>query len=242
MAGTDSQNGAVTATAEEAAAEAADAYTAEARIDSITLENGIVLALRMVAPLLISDAARRVPKPPVPTVYSEEKNREEENPEHPDYLVALVEWRGQRDEAGLSVALIMGSSVSSVPEGLYGPDDDEWIDEIEASYAAIEMEPPKIDRDRPSGRYLSWLRLYALPTEEDIVRISKILTSSVAVSEEDVRDAVDAFRSRVEQRADLESQILEIAENRNRDRSEAAGDGEPVRGAGGGAPQPDPVA
>ena len=236
MAGTDSQNGAVAARAETAAAEAAEAYTAQDRIDSITLTNGIVLTLKLVAPLLISDAARRIPKPPVPTVYSEEKNRDEENPTHPDYLEALVMWRGERDEAGLSVALIMGSSVSSIPDGLHGPDSDEWIDEIEASYAAIDMEPPKIDRERPSSRYLSWLRLYALPTEEDIVRISRILTSSVAVSEEDVREAVDAFRSRVEQRADIENQILEIAENRNRDRAEAAGDGEPVRGAGSGTP------
>lgn len=237
MVGIDSQNGAV-----EAAAEAADAYTAGERIDSLTLSNGIVLALKLVAPLLISDAARRLPKPPVPMVYSEEKGREEENPTHPDYLADLVMWRGARDEAGLSVALIMGSSVASVPAGIHPPDSDEWIDEIEASYAAIDMEPPKIDRDRPSSRYLSWLRLYALPTEEDIVRISKILTSSVAVSEEDVREAVDAFRSRVGQRADLENQILEIAENRNRDRTEAAGDGEPVRGAGSRAAQPDPVA
>lgn len=235
--GTDSDNGVIAA-----AAAAAEAYTAESRIDRITLTNGIVLSLNMVAPLLISDAARRIPKPPVPMIYSEEKDREEENPTHPDYLAALIQWQGQRDEAGLSVALIMGSAVSHVPDGLYGPDDDGWIDAIDASYQAIDMEPPAIDRDRPKSRYLSWLRLYALPTEEDIVRISKILTSSVAVSEEDVREAVDSFRRRVGQRADLEDKIFQIAEDRDRDTAEATGDGEPVRGTGGRAAQPDPVA
>ena len=227
MVGTDSQNGA----SATAASEAAEAYRGDVRIDRIELANGIVLALKTVPPLLIGDAARRVPQPPIPVVHSEAKDRDEENPADPQYLQDLVKWRAERDEAGLNVALIMGTEPVTIPDGMYPPSSDEWITEIEATYAAIDMDPPEIDRDREAARYLAWCRLYAFSTEYDLVRITAILTSAIAVSEEDVRGIVDSFRDEVRRAADIEGAVLKIAANRDRDRAEAAGDGEPVRGA-----------
>lgn len=226
MAGTD-QNGASAA----AASDAVEAYRGDVRIDRIELANGIVLALKTVPPLLISEAARRVPQPPIPVVHSEAKDRDEENPADPQYLQDVIKWRAERDEAGLNVALIMGTEPVSIPDGMHPPSSDEWITEIEATYAAIDMEPPEIVRDRDAARYLSWCRLYALSTEYDIVRITAILTAAIAVSEEDVREIVDSFRDEVRRTADIEGKLLKIAANRDRDRTEAAGDGEPVRGA-----------
>lgn len=223
----DSQNG-----ASAAAADAVEAYRGDEQIESIALANGIVLALKTVPPLLIRDAAMRIPQPSVPVVHIEAKSREEENPGDPDYLQALIDWRAERDEAGLNVALIMGTEPAHIPDGMFPPDDDGWINGIEATYAAISMDPPEISRDaRSPARYLSWCRLYALSTEYDILRITLILTSAIAVSEEDVRQMVDSFRDRVRRTADIEGKVLEIALNRDRDRTEAAGDGVAVRGA-----------
>ena len=218
--------------ASEAAADAAEAYTGDEHIDRIALANGIVLALKTVPPLLIRDAAMRIPQPPVPVVHIESKDREEENPGDPDYLQALIGWRAERDEAGLNVALIMGTEPSHVPDGMFSPDDEGWVAGIGATFAAIDMEPPKISGEIGSAaRYLSWCKLYALSTEYDVLRVTLILTSAIAVSEEDVRQSVDAFRDRIKRAADIEGSILEIAANRDRDRAEAARDGEPVRGA-----------
>ncbi|KKL11907.1 hypothetical protein LCGC14_2541080, partial [marine sediment metagenome] len=67
----------------------------------------------------------------------------------------------------LNVALIMGTEPQHIPDGMFGPDDDGWISEIEATYAAIEMDPPAIGRTVESpARYLSWCRLYALSTDD----------------------------------------------------------------------------
>ena len=217
------QNG---ASAADAAADAVTAYEGDERIEQIALANGIVFSLSTVPPLLIRDAALRLPRPEIPMVYIETKSREEENPGDPDYLQAIIDWRAERDEAGLNVALIMGTEPQHIPDGMFGPDDDGWISEIEATYAAIEMDPPAIGRTVESpARYLSWCRLYALSTEYDILRITLILTSAIAVSEEDVRRMVDDFRDRARRAADIEGKVLEIAINRDRDRAEAAGDG-----------------
>ena len=101
-----------------------------------------------------------------------------------------------------------------------------------AALAAIDMGRPKSSWEIGSAaRDLSWCKLYALSTEYDVLRVTLILTSAIAVSEEDVRQSVDAFRDRIKRAADIEGSILEIASNRDRDRAEATRDGEPVRGA-----------
>src|SRR5437016_985353 len=52
-------------------------------------KNGLVLRLKRVSRLVIVEAGRKIPVPRPPTMYIEEKGREEENPDDPDYILEL---------------------------------------------------------------------------------------------------------------------------------------------------------
>lgn len=180
-----------TQNAADAAALSAAAGGTE-RMTQITLESGVVLRLKPVSPMMLRSAAKHLERPRPPVVNIPEKGRDEENPNDPDYIRAVAQWSIDVAEAGLSVALMLGTEVESVPEGMAGHEDDAWIEAIEG-VDAIVGGTTTIHREG-RGRYLDWLRLYAIGSETDFFRLSRVLTSGVALSEEEVNAAAASFR------------------------------------------------
>lgn len=154
----------------------------------VVLSSGIVLRIKPVPPLALRRAVTSVPPPAVPIVYIESKGREEPNPNDPDYLKAVQEYEQNQILRMTDVLFFLGTAIESIPDGLEGPEGDEWIAELEVLNLPV-------DKDNKYKRYLSWLTDYALMTERDIAKtVTKCLGVS-GVTEVEVQRAVAAFRS-----------------------------------------------
>lgn len=189
---------------EEAAAQAADAAArAEAVVDVVTLSTGIALRVKPVPGRILADAARLVPKPAIPKVMNTDRGREELNPDDPGYIAALAEWAQQTSEASFNVALAVGTTVESIPDGMHGPDSDAWVEEVGSSYEVVGMESP-IRREPAKARYLDWLLYYALGRDEDNFVLTKVLFSTHMITREELADAINSFRGLAQRRIDPE--------------------------------------
>lgn len=153
----------------------------------ITLSTGVVLRLRVVPPMLITDIAgeamRERPKPP--TAYVEAVDRVEENPDDPDYQEALSNW-----QAGVLLDLnntyiLKGTELVSIPEDVAGLDDPEWLDEMRVLGRRVETR---------RQRYLSWVKYAAGPSREDVAMIVREVGRLSGVSESDVQESIDGFQ------------------------------------------------
>jgi hypothetical protein len=163
--------------------------------NTVTLSTGVVLKVRPVSQFVLYANANRVRRPKVPVVYIESKDREEENPMHPDYLDAMERYEEERAEAVADALLGLGSELVDVPKGFDRPEDTGWSEQLEA----IGLEVPQ------SGmkRYLRWVRLWAIKTPEDMVALTQRITQLTATPEEAVAEVAESFRNPKERRANL---------------------------------------
>ena len=90
--------------------------------DEFTLSTGVVVKLRPVSASLVEDMRNAIKMPPVPTVWIEAKEREEENPNDPRYVAEVQEVESKRAIATLSALVEFGVELV---DGL--PEDDNWI-------------------------------------------------------------------------------------------------------------------
>lgn len=164
------------------------------RPKEVTLSSGVRLLVKPVTPYLIQEAMARIPRPVVPKVMLEEKGREEENPDDPQYAEALEEYNRKTQEVGANVMLGAGTSLLSVPEDMVGPEDDSWLELLEFVGVPAEFTGPRY-------RYLAWLKYYALMSVSDLQLASGAVASLTGVSEEEVASAVESFRPRTRRRA-----------------------------------------
>lgn len=188
---------------DQAAVAAANSGQAAKRIKELELENGIILALKPVPPLLLREAARNIRDPEVPIWHDPDKGRDEPNPNDPDYLLGIAEAREKRSQAAMTVALLTGTAIISVPEGMYRPEQDEWIADIRAAYeiagTTVEL------HDHPErARYLDWLRYYAISSETEMFVLTKLTTLGVALTNEEVQAAAESFRRVLARGANLD--------------------------------------
>lgn len=157
--------------------------------DLITLSSGIVLRLKSVPPETVRRAGEKIPKPKPPVVFIESKGREEENPFDPDYAKALEEWIEQCGNSRMDSILVLGVEIHHLPEGVDGPDDSNWLEELE--YLGIAN---PLATENKLARKLDWLKCYALRTGDDIIKVANQLYRKVgAVTEEEVLLAMESF-------------------------------------------------
>lgn len=91
----------------------------------ITLSTGVCVRLHPVSSSLVEEMKAAVPMPPVPVVYIEAKDREEENPNDPRYIDAVEEVNRKRGDAILDALLIFGVELL---DGL--PEDNTWLKKL----------------------------------------------------------------------------------------------------------------
>lgn len=161
-------------------------------ITQFTMENGIVLRIKPVPPMMLRTAARHLERPKPPMWHNEAKGTDEENPFDPDYLRDSQQWAIDVSDAGFALALILGTEVVSVPDGIEPVDSDAWIEDLRAAHEVIGRD--FVVHTEGKARYLDWLRLYAIPTNTDTFRLTKILTSGIALTDEEVEAAARSFR------------------------------------------------
>lgn len=156
--------------------------------DLLRLSTGVVLRLRTPAAMVVESSFRAVKKhePKPPRMYIEAKGREEENPSDPDYLAALRQWKYDVGMRGLRALIPSGTTLESVPEGLPGPEDEDYIDLM----ASMTIDPGA----GRFTRYVQWVLHVACAGLDDVDDLSKALQRRIGVTEEDVAKAQAMFQ------------------------------------------------
>lgn len=175
--------------AAEVAAEVAEESPALELQDEITLKNGIRLKLRSVPLFLVQEAASRIKEPEVPIVYNADKERDEENPDNPAYQEAVARVKNDRIEAGMDVMFLLGTELLHVPDGMFRPEDDAWLETLEVLGLSDLVSSPS-----QKLRYLQWLKFYAFDRGSDMSAVYYIIGAKSGVVEEEVMKALESFR------------------------------------------------
>lgn len=154
--------------------------------DEITLSSGLRLRLKTVPKHFIYGVTKDIPPPQVPLVNVDGKKLPIENPDDPDYKEAVENWIVVTANAATDVALLRGTEIIDLPDGMIGPDSTAWIEELEVLGLSM--------RDNSRARYLYWIKAVGIPEEADLSALMEALGRLTGVTEDDVTDAVERFR------------------------------------------------
>lgn len=189
---------------------------------------GVRLKLKRVSQMIVADAKRRLPEPRVPKWINPDKEREEENPNDPAYVEALYNYRYDTSMLALRVYLIMGTEpILPLPSGMVPAESTEWSDAIMAADDGVEI-PESGPR-----RYFCWLKYYALPDDEVMQVMTKIIRLSGKTLEEDVRRAQESFRGNPT--GDTTNGVVDTTQDTGGNHNGSGpGDGPGIRGEGSG--------
>jgi len=183
----------------------------------LTLKSGVKLLLKPVPPYAIWAAIEKLEEPKVPIVMIEAKGREEENPFDPEYLEQVNEFNAKRANAIHELMWVFGTKLLEVPEGMPGPEENEWTEQLE--YLGINLSAMK------GERYVQWLKYCAITHADDIEAFTLAQTRLGGATEEDVAKVAESFRSDEERDTDMGDGVEEPRKQRSRVRTPAAGDG-----------------
>lgn len=162
--------------------------------NTTTLRNGTVLRLKPVPPYILREVSNRIPEVPVPVVYIAEKDREEANPNDPDYEAAVEKRLIDIVHAMQDAMFTLGVEVVSVGD-CPRPEDDAWVGQL----AAVGIEA---DVSTPYHRQLNWLKYVCLTTENDIGTVVRNVIMLSGVTELEVFRAARNFRGNEERGTD----------------------------------------
>lgn len=199
----------------DAVSRAVDRITRHGRFAEFTLSNGIILALKPVPPLLIQAISQEFEQPAPPKVWMEEKGRDEENPNDPEYAKLIEKLEEEQNQAVNDLLLGVGTSIKFVPEGFFRPEEDGWVQKVKfaASIAHKELEIEEADEIK---RYLCWLRFYAFETSGDAALAVNLTLQLGGIREGEITEVLESFRSLPERGADTERPPETGSQNGNR--------------------------
>jgi hypothetical protein len=127
--------------------------------------------------MLARQAVMAVKDPPVPVYWNADKEREEPNPNDPDYLNAKAEAEAKRGEAGIDAALLFGVELVSPL-----PSDERWLKKL--GMLGIHVDPTD-----SLAVELAFLKYIVFSSSEDI----SALTGQVSVTERGIAEAAATF-------------------------------------------------
>lgn len=132
---------------------------------------------------IIEEAARAVKAPRPPKVFIEDKGREEENPNDPEYLLAIDEYERARGVAIMDVMVMLGLELI---DGL--PEDDAWLTKLRFLSKRGQINLDDYDLDDPIEREFVYKRFVISPSWV----LTKI-TEASGISPEEVDSAEATF-------------------------------------------------
>lgn len=142
-----------------------------------TLSTGVRVRVSPVAAGLITKAQMKIKYPKVPTFYNADKDREEENPNHPDYLADYARVNEERGMATLDVMCMFGLElVDGIP-------DTDWV-------RRLKLVMPDLDFDENDSLLCEYYykTLIAVGVQDSV-----ILAKAMGVSEEAIAQAEESF-------------------------------------------------
>lgn len=196
----------------ETVSRAVNRVTRNGRFADFELSNGIVLTCKPIPPLLLQAVVAEFKLPPAPKVFIEEKGREEDNPNDPDYIAQVNQLAEEQDLAINDLLLGIGTSIKYIPDGYFRPEDEDWITQVEFS-AGLSGKNLRIEREDKIKRYLHWLRFYALETGADIALAQGMPVQLAGIREGEVEEVIDSFRGIPERGTDTNGSTEPGSEN-----------------------------
>ena len=185
----------------------------------ITLSTGVILNLWKGSTLALDQATEALkksdPTPEPPMVFSEDKGRDESNPNDPVYVKAMQNWNGRLSIRFFTVLLATASSVKFVPEGMTTHDSEAFIEVLEMSG----IEPRRTN----VGLYVQWVSLFAGLDDQEL--LGTHLLQLAGVSEASIAEAEATFRGDEERDADQDAPDNVNGADRDRVPAETTGPG-----------------
>jgi hypothetical protein len=160
----------------------------------ITLSTGVRLEIKPVSYYAVNLALSFLT---MPVVHISEKGRDEPNPGDPAYVRAMEEYANDYSRVVNDTLIMLGSKLAGVPEGVPGPDDEEWQDMLRSLDERIEIPTD------PRRRYLLWVKTVAISTTEDAMLVGQVAKRETGTPEEEVGQAAEGFRGAEERDTNL---------------------------------------
>ncbi len=156
--------------------------------DVLELSTGVKLRLRRPSSMLVKEATKSLmeaePKPPM--VFIEEKEREEENPNDPDFRAAHNIWLAEVGIRSLRALIPTGTAIEYKPDDVVGPEDEDFADLMAAMGQQVE--------GGRYSRYVQWVMSVACGAL-DLEILSVRLMRLAGIPEGDVADVLEMFPS-----------------------------------------------
>lgn len=151
--------------------------------NTVTLSTGVVVRGKQVPQLHLIKVMAYLPRPKIPVWFNASMGREMENPEDPDYIERVKEWKMASGNLMLESLILLGTEIVSIPKKMPGPNSDDWIDEYKT--LRMEMRP-----ESKNWRYLTWFTFKAAFIAADLDLIKEVVGRLSGVPEAKVDAAV----------------------------------------------------
>ena len=159
--------------------------TAEEIPIEFTLENGATLKISKPSAMLLAsvmtDVEKENPIPVAPKVYMEDKQREEDNPNDPEFKAKMAVWNANAVVRMFKALCASSLSIKELGDA-FDPDGEDFADYLDA--LELEVEKGK------TTRFLQWLNTYALVQSES-KQLNTWMMTLAGVTEGDVAEATD---------------------------------------------------
>lgn len=152
----------------EKAIEASKAETGEG---IRTLTSGVRVRLNSVPLGLIEEVTSAVEEPDVPMWYNPDKDREEPNPNNPEYVKAVKKADRERSIAAIETCIMFGFDLV---DGM--PDSDDWLEKIKFLEMKGRIDLSQYDLDNPYHREFIYKRYVAVAGTEDLKLVQNMVT------------------------------------------------------------------
>ena len=155
----------------------------------LTFDTGVEVELSRPSQMLLSRVRReflkRDPEPDVPQVWIEDANRNEDNPNDPDYIAAKIAWGERIGFISIDVVLATAVTILTTPEGLMDQNSEEF-------FAMLKMAGiPKPETD--IEKKVEWIKTVAINSDEDLTLLQSKTYEIVGATEEQVAEATATF-------------------------------------------------
>lgn len=156
----------------------------------IKLSTGLGYAVfKPISTVLITEAQATVEDPPVPRWFNEEKGRDEENPNHPDYIRAVEKAAITRFFRVIDALVMFGMILTDDEGNETGvPKDATWLRQIQFLAKRGSVDLSGFDLDDEFDQEFLYKRYLAIGNAE-----IAILTRMSGISEEDIIQAEESF-------------------------------------------------
>lgn len=173
-------------------------HQAEAGMDDdgvVTFSSGVKVETKPI-PTGIAMAFQKMwsaKRPHVPRVWIDELNDYEENPDNEQYQLDMDAWKNDFHVAQFQLSATLGvGNIINIPKGIPAPEDDSWLE----TYKMLGLAVPRT----PAERKLAWINTHAIVTAGDMLALQLAVVKQTEVSEEEVTQQVEKFRSNSQRR------------------------------------------